>query len=74
MVDELRFHILRHTAVSMLFLQKYDPVRIARMVGDTPTTGLKTYAHFIRDSGDEMATALDGFRGSSTIVEMRGSA
>jgi integrase len=54
-------HDLRHTHVSGLIADGWDPVEIARRIGDTLATTLRVYAHEFdtRRRGEQRRTALE---------------
>jgi integrase len=64
-------HDLRHTHVSGLIADGWDPVEIANRIGDTLQTTLQTYSHAFdeRRRGDQRRAALEARYGSGNATE-----
>jgi integrase len=58
-----KFHTFRHTHVSELLSRGESVVDLARRIGDRPEVVLKTYAHWIPDSGRQIASRLEELYG-----------
>lgn len=57
--DRYVFHSLRHFCASAMLAEGVPITAVAKHLGDTVETVMKTYAHWLRDEGDIPATTLD---------------
>jgi integrase len=65
----LRFHDLRHTAVSIALAKGVPPVDVARWVGHSdPGATLRTYAHVLPDRHDSVASVFEAVRPPLRVV------
>lgn len=58
-LEGLRPHAIRHFAVTQMLGQGVDLRTVAEVVGASPTTLLRTYAHYIPSRGKAAAEVLD---------------
>lgn len=59
----IRFHDLRHTAVTVMLLNGLDPVTVAAQVGASPRVITTTYADVIHGLKDRAAAVMDAIFG-----------
>jgi integrase len=59
-----KFHAARHTHASRLLMDGVSVPEVARRLGDTQETILRTYSHYIPGAGPDVARKLDGFYGN----------
>jgi hypothetical protein len=55
----IRFHDIRHSAASIMLLHGEPPVRVAGILGQSIAVLMDTYAHYIEDSQEEVASLMD---------------
>ncbi len=68
-VPKIRLHDLRHSFASILISnsnggKRYSPTDVARLMGHSSATiTLRTYAHLLEDTREDIADLLNGLRG-----------
>jgi hypothetical protein len=59
-----KFHTLRHTHASRLLAAGVDPAEVARRIGDSIETLMRSYAHWITTTGRDTAAKVDAIYGN----------
>ncbi|HEX3148015.1 MAG TPA: site-specific integrase [Gemmataceae bacterium] len=61
-----KFHTFRHTHASRLLAAGEDPATVARRIGDSIETLMRSYAHWVRSQQRDTAGRIDAIYGPST--------
>jgi len=62
-LPDVRFHDLRHTAVTILLSHGVQPHTVAKMIGDDVALMLRTYAHVLPSQLEATASVMDSVFG-----------
>jgi integrase len=60
--SRFRFHDLRHHVASEMLGEGLSVVAVAAVLGDTPTTVLRHYGHFVRNDDDRVRATMRRLR------------
>jgi len=58
-----KFHSIRHTHASRLLAEGVDPAEVARRIGDSIETLMRSYAHWMRTGGRDTAAKVNSIYG-----------